>query len=195
MLAEGPTGGVEIANYNTFYEEAFQLAIDHDLAFIGNSDIHGVVEWGYDAPEYGHRTVTLVFADEKSEQAIKDALEDQRTAVWFKNTLIGREKYLVPLIEESLTAVHDEESRGITLHIENNSDANYILENTSDYSFHNYPGIIMVKPHESLMVQVKSAEKLKDFDLTFKVLNALMAPGKHPEINLSVETNPAVTIR
>lgn len=187
LLEEGPTGGVEIANYNTYYEEAFQLAIDHDLAFIGNSDAHGAIEWGYDVTEDGHRTVTLVFAEEKSEEAIKEALENQRTVVWFKNTLFGRPEYLIPLIQSSLKATKPENSRELTVHIENNSDANYILENLSDYSFHNYPGIVIAKAHEVLKLRIKTSEEPSVIDLRFKVLNVFTAPGEHPVINLRAE--------
>ena len=138
-------------------------------------------------PEYGHRTVTLVFAKERSKEAIKEALENQRTAVWFKNTLIGRPEFLVPLIQNSLMAERDEEARGVTVHIENNSDAHFILDNISEYSFRNFPGIITVNPHGSTMVRIKGADDMEAPELKFRVLNALTAPGKHPEIIVKID--------
>ena len=49
---------------------------------MGNSDIHGFIDWEYNIPEGGHRPVTLIFAKEKSEDAIKEGLKNGRTVVW-----------------------------------------------------------------------------------------------------------------
>ena len=102
LLKEGLLHGIEVVNDKTYSAEALQIAIDHNLAVMGTSDIHGLVDWRYDVPKGGHRPVTLVFAEKKTERALKEALENRRTVVWFDNTLIGSSKYLVPLIQESL---------------------------------------------------------------------------------------------
>ena len=69
---------------------------------MGTSDIHGLVDWQYNVPQGGHRPLTLVFAREKTEAGIKEALFARRTVAWFNNLLIGREEHLLPLIEASL---------------------------------------------------------------------------------------------
>ena len=138
-------------------------------------------------PNGGHRPVTLVFAQDKSEKAIKEALEQRRTAVWFDNTLVGNAEYLAPLVENSLKVSRMGKTMVQTLMIENISDADYILENLSEYTLHNQASVFIVKSHETTKIQVKTIEELPAFQLRFKVLNAITAPGEHPEITIMVE--------
>lgn len=187
LLKEGLFQGIEIYNDDTYSEEALKLAQEHQLTLIGTSDVHGLVDWRYDIPNGGHRPVTLVFAEEKSEEAMQKAMESRQTAVWFKNTLVGPQEFLSPLIEASLEIVH--KSRGLVpiLQIHNHSDADYILLNTSAYSLHNYAPVFTLKAHETTAVMVKTLEELESFELTFKVLNAFTAPKEHAGIKLLVE--------
>ncbi len=89
LFEEGLIQGVEVYNEYTYSDEALKLALDHNLTIMGNSDVHGLVDWVFSVPQGGHRPVTLVFAKEKSAEAIKEALFAKRTAVWFDNTLVG----------------------------------------------------------------------------------------------------------
>ena len=79
LISEGLLHGIEVVNDLTFSEEALQICLDNDLTILGTSDIHGLIDWQYDVPYGGHRPVTLVFAEEKSENAIKEALKGGRT--------------------------------------------------------------------------------------------------------------------
>lgn len=80
--------GMEVANGGTYYPLAHQWCLDRGLTMIGNSDIHSPsIQSDYSAEE--HRTLTLVFTKTRTVAAIKEALEAQRTAVWYKNQLIG----------------------------------------------------------------------------------------------------------
>ena len=74
-----------------------------------------------------------------------------------------------------------------TLMIENHSDADFILENLSEYTLHNQASVFIVKSHEVKKIQVKTIDVLSTFQLRFRVLNAFTAPGKHPEISILVE--------
>ena len=49
-----------------------------------------------------HRPVTLVFAEEKTTEEIKEARFARRTVVWFKNMLLGRQADLLPLLYSSI---------------------------------------------------------------------------------------------
>ena len=195
LLKERLLHGIEIVNGRTYSDEALQIAIDHNLTILGNSDIHDLIDWRINIPEGGHRPVTLVFAKEKTEQALKEALENRRTAVWFDNTLIGTSEYLVPLIQESLKVkdieifIEEEEEEKILVHsveIENHSDADFILMNQSNYTFHNQSDIITAKAHSTTKIQVKTLKEPSAFDLKFKILNAVIAPKKHPTVNFKV---------
>jgi histidinol phosphatase-like PHP family hydrolase len=71
LLAEGLFAGIEIYNDVTYSDEALEIAREHQLAILGNSDVHGPIDWGYDVSVGEHRPVTLVFATEKSVSAMQ----------------------------------------------------------------------------------------------------------------------------
>lgn len=187
LLKEGLFQGIEIYNDVTYSEEALTIAQENELTLIATSDVHGLVDWQYDVPNGGHRPVTLVFASEKSEEAMQEAIESRQTAVWFKNTLAGPQEFLAPLIEGSLEIVHRSQGLVPTLQIHNHSDADYILYNTSEYTLHNFAAVFTLKAHETTAVMIKTLEELESFELTFKVLNAFTAPRDHAEIKVLVE--------
>ena len=187
LISDGYLHGIEVFNESTYSDEALEIANRHHLTLMGNSDIHGLIDWQFDVPSGGHRPVTLVFAREKSEAALKEALEQGRTAVWFNNTLVGDAAFLAPLVQNSLEVTRDGEELVQTLVIENHSDADFMLENLSDFTFHNQASTFMVKSHASTELQVKTVEVLPSFILRFRVLNAITAPGEHPEISILVE--------
>lgn len=195
MLKEKLIQAIEIVNEHSYSDEALKIAIDNKLTMMGASDIHDMIEWQFNVNEGGHRPVTLVFATEKTEEALKEALLNGRTAVWFDNTLIGKKDFLVPLVQQSLfirqTQVMESnsgKSNVVSVYIENKSDADYILENQKDYSFYDHADIFTVKANAITLLQVKTLKELKTFNLRFKVLNALTAPNTHPLISLNVYT-------
>ena len=181
--------GIEIANGSTYSEEAFQVALDHGLALIGVSDVHDLIDWDYQPHNGGHRPVTLVFAEEKSADAIKQALFANRTVVWFRNLLIGRVEQLMPLLEASLN-ISDLSYRPQTsvaeVTITNISDANFELRYVGDYTFMFSADRIRIPAHEAITLLVKPGETLDSLSLVFVVENALIAPGEHPGITLRV---------
>ncbi len=187
LLEEQLLDGMEIYNEHTYSDEALQIALDQDLTLMGNSDIHGLIDWTFSVPEGGHRPVTLVFASEKSEEALQEALFAGRTAVWFDNSLVGNASLLVPLIQGSLEVKREKPSPVQRLTITNHSDADYILENTSPYTLHANGSVVTVKAHGITTLQVKTEKEITAFNLTFRVLNAYTAPGAHPEITLKIQ--------
>ncbi len=186
LIQEGLISGIEIYNESTYSVEALQIAKDYKLTVTGNSDIHGLIDWQFGVSEGGHRPVTLVFASEKSKKAMKEAMENRQTAVWFDNTLVGDDRFVGPLVKSSLEIVRQGKSLVQGIEIINHSDADFILENLSDYTLHNKASVFVAKAHESTRIQVKTLEAMDTFDLKFRVLNAYTAPDMHPEITLTV---------
>jgi 3',5'-nucleoside bisphosphate phosphatase len=91
--------GMEVANGGSYYPLAHQWCLDKDLTMLGNSDIHAPsIDHKY-APD-NHRSLTLVFAKERTKESVREALKAGRTAVWYKNTLIGKEEYLTQLFRQ-----------------------------------------------------------------------------------------------
>ncbi len=189
LIAENLLHGIEIANENTYSDEALAIALENNLTLLGTSDIHGLVDWEFEVPEGGHRPVTLVFATERTKEAIKEALFARRTAVWYRNTLIAREAELMPLIYASLrvsAASYTGQTTVLAVTLTNDSDARFMLRNRSDYTFHADANIVEVPPHGQATVDVKTVEAAASVTLEFEVLNALTAPGTHPVVTLEV---------
>lgn len=190
LIKDKILSGIEVVNEHSFSDEAIQIALDHNLAMIGNSDIHNLVDWDYDVPGGGHRPVTLVFAKQKTEDSLKEALFAGKTAVYFKNNLIGGEENLLPLIRASLTiesAKYQGDKIVAQIKIVNSSDMNYLLQNTGDYKLHQNTDMLEIKAHQTVILHVKTLKRLSELHLKFKVLNAISAPNSHPEITFTVK--------
>jgi hypothetical protein len=186
LLAEGLFAGIEIYNDVIYSDEALEIAQEHQLTIFGNSDVHGPIERRFDVWNGEHRPVTLVFATEKSIAAMREAMDMRRTAVWFKNTLVGDAQYLSPMVEQSLEIISEGEGPVRRVVIDNHSDADYILENLSEYRLHTQAKVFMVKAHQKTTIGVKTVETLESFELRCRVLNAFSGPDTHPEITLLV---------
>ena len=187
MIDKGYLHGIEVVNGNGYSAEAFQIAIDNHLGIIGTSDVHNLIDWDYKPHTGGHRPVTLVFASAKNSKAVKDALMDRRTVIWFKNNLFGLKRNLNPLLEASLSiesAAYNNETQIMGLTIKNNSDATFLLKNNSDYTFSNSDDMVQVPAQGSKYLQVKTLKKLNQLILDFTVMNALVAPKQYAQITL-----------
>ena len=190
LIREKLLDGIEVANDQTFSIEALQIALDNNLTIMGNSDIHKLIDWDFKVPEGGHRPITLVFAKERTAESIKDALMNRRTVAVYKNLLIGRNEFLVPLIENSLKITSAEyigKYNVLGIEIENLSSTEIILQNQTGYTLHNNNDMITLKAGEKTMVEVKTIERKSNVSLKFSVLSAVNAPNKHPDITLNVK--------
>jgi len=189
LIADGLLHGIEVANGDFYSAEALEIALENDLAILGVSDIHGLIDWDYTPHAGGHRTVTLAFAEERSAESIKEALHANRTVAWMANWLIGREDVLMPLIEASLLLTKVERSQDdelIDIRLANVSDAAFDLRVTSGHRFNGPPSTMRVEPHSDLDLAI-SGEARSSFEMAFEVLNAFVAPETHPTLTLAVE--------
>ncbi len=189
LIEEDLLHGIEVVNDITYSDEALQIALDNELTIVGTSDIHGLVDWSYEVPQGGHRPIMLVFAEERSIESIKAGMIAVRTVAYYRTQLIGKEAYLKPLLEASMvmkSASYTGDSQVLSVEIENNSDADLALQNTSAYTFHDGTGLVFIPAHETRTLLVKTKERLTDVTLTFDVLNAITAPNKRLGVSVSV---------
>lgn len=184
--------GIEVVNEMTYSDEALQIALDYDLTILGTSDIHGLVDWQFNVGYGGHRPITLVFAKERSAAGIKEALFAGRTAAYFDNMIVGRTEHVTPLIDASLKVVsarYRGDSSVLGVEIKNTSDLTFILDNRSDYTFHNASDVILLAPNATSTLEVKTLQRVGQINLAFEVLNAITAPNTHAEITLTGSVN------
>lgn len=190
LIREKLLDGIEVVNGQMYSDEALQIALDNNLTIMGTTDIHKLIDWDFKVPQGGHRPLTLVFAKERTAESIKDALMNRRTVAVYKNLLIGRNEFLVPLIENSLkvtSAKYIGKYNVLGVEIENLSSTEIILQNQTGYTLHNNNDLIILKSGEKTIVEVKTIERKPSVLLKFTVLSAVNAPNKHPEITLNVK--------
>lgn len=187
LIEKGQIHGIEVVNDLTYSDEAIELALKYGLAIIGTSDIHGLVDWQYEIAQGGHRPITIVLAEERTEASIREALFAGRTVAYYLDSIIGREEHVRPLIDASLSMSstgYIGDTSVARVAISNHSDAWFTLRNTSEFRFHNRASLIDVPPHGTVHLEVKTGERLGLIDITFEALNVITAPGEHPVITL-----------
>ncbi|MDA9661276.1 Sb-PDE family phosphodiesterase [Gammaproteobacteria bacterium] len=190
MIAKDLIHGIEVVNTEEYSEEALQIALDNNLAIIGTSDVHELIEWDYDSSKNEHRPVTLILSEKRNQNSIKEALLDRRTIVFYKNKLIGKEENLVPLLD-SILGFKSQGYRGDTsilrVEISNNSSSDMTLKNLSAYNFSRSDDYIFIPKNETKIIMVKTLEVIKAIKLKFEVLNAITAPKKHAVVEATIE--------
>ncbi len=190
LIREKLLDGIEVVNDQTYSDEALQIALDNNLTIMGNSDIHKLIDWDFKVAKGGHRPVTLVFAKERNAESIKDALMNRRTVAVFKDLLIGRNEFLIPLIENSLkvtAAKYITKYNVLGVEIENLSSTDITLQNQTGYTLHNNNDIILLRSGEKTIIEVKTIERKPEVSLKFLVLSAVNAPNKHPSITIKTK--------
>lgn len=192
LIKEKLLDGIEVVNDRSYSDEALQIALDNNLTIMGTSDIHKLIDWDHGVPKGGHRPLTLVFAKDRSQEAIKDALMNRRTVAVIKDLLVGRDEFLIPVIESSLqirSAKYDGQSTVVFVEIENLTSIAFTLQNKSGYTFFNFSDVITIKPGEKFLLQVKTINKLTNLNLKFDVLSAVNAPNNHPSVTIKGAIN------
>lgn len=188
-IKDGLLHGVEIANGDHYYPNAHRLAMKHDLALIGVSDVHELIEWDYQpeaAHNPGHRPVTLVLAEGDSLEAMRAALFAGRSVVWWKDKLIGRKAHVDALLAASLAIESVEPSTwGIVVRVRNASDAPFQLRQRGDAKITSQASTLTIAPNQVTEISMKVDDKEAPIKLEFDVLNALIAPNKAAQITLS----------
>ena len=179
--------GIEVVNEHTYSEEALEIALKHNLTIMGTSDVHGLIDWDYPKEKNAHRPITFILSDNRTIKSIRDALFSQKTFVWFKNIVIGKEENLLPVVDKNITFI----SRGynkkiLQIRIKNHSVVSFKLRYLGNYTFHKNSSIFEIPAKGHIDIEVKTKEILDLIDLNFEVLNAIIAPNKFLEIDKNI---------
>lgn len=122
MLKKGHIHAVEVFNEAEWYPRALRWTLEHNIAPIANSDVHGLVKNQYNCQPGIHRPMTLVFAKDKSLSSVKEALLARRTLAYFNHSLAGDATLMSEFMNACLTSEHITGNR-------------YLVTNTSDIPF------------------------------------------------------------
>ncbi len=170
LFNEGLFSGIEVVNHNEWYPDVLGWARDRNLTIFANSDVHDPMLNFLKLENLEHRPITLVFAKERSAEAIHEALLARRTVGWFRNLLLGDTAWLEKLfhgsISQRIIATGD---KNISMQISNLSDLTFELTPEG-----NPEKVSVLTPRSSLILQVP----ISDNGSRYLVKNLLSAPGK-----------------
>ena len=190
LLEQGMMHGIEVAGNSAYhyYPEAHRWCLEKKLTMIGNSDAHPPIKTHMENAGVKHRTMTLVFARNASAEAIREALIERRTAVYWKEFIIGEELYLKELFENALEWRIEKSDRVTNgakeafITVRNNSDLTFYLKKTN-----HDPRIVYfrnlsvepftIAPHSIKTFTVRLLEDLSSGDVNFRVENFLVQPN------------------
>ena len=102
LIKQKKIHGIEVVNGFEYYPKAFNYCKEYGLTYMGNTDIHGVYKQTYRTDKQSG-PMTIVFAKERSQEGVKEALLAGRSVVKFGDILIGSEKNLLSLVKACLS--------------------------------------------------------------------------------------------
>ena len=167
LLKAGLMQGIEIFNqFEGVCKEAFHWAVTHGLTIVSGTDAHQpLFKWMDMTTEL--RPVTLVFAKERTEQAIHEALLAHRTAVFAEGKVYGMKENILPLNEAVLTvkkANFSEKKVKVVLH--NSSSIPIILTKAPGGEAYIYPTYILLQPFGDYAFDLSMTDRDKPLDKT-----------------------------
>lgn len=170
---EGLVDGVEVMNSGEFYPGIIDRVRKYDQFIAANSDVHSTTAIGYSL--YGSlRPMTLVFAKEKTLEAVRKALEAGRTLALGFNTLCGAEKLLEDFFDASVKVnVIRETDKAVELSVTNTTSIPYTIRKGEANQ---------QKLDAFSTIKLSVSKKAKSLDLT--VLNMFCGKDSHPTVKL-----------
>lgn len=179
LLNNGCMNGIEVANGALYMPEALKWCLEKKLTMLGTSDIHQPIQTDYDFAKGEHRTMTFVFAKERSSEGIREALDNRRTLVWYRDMVIGQEELMKPFFAKCIEVKEiSRNDKGVIISIMNNSDLYFKLRKTEHNPSLVYFRDYMLKPHTKHTIKILFNDGLKSGDVNFEVTNLVVQPGK-----------------
>jgi len=184
LVKEKILGGIEVFNGFGFHKKALDWCVDNNLTVMGSTDIHNIVGYSYNFEEGAHRTMTLVFAKERTSASVRDALVKGRTVAWSTKYIAGKEE-LVSKLFYACTEVSPSyyEKNGGKKDIrfyefKNNSDLYFEMVLKSGEG----PEKIVLYPQSSQIISAPSDQK----KLTYEVITAFVRSDKNLVVDISL---------
>lgn len=178
----GLIDGVEIVNGTNFYPKMVRRCIDENLAMFANTDEHVLTSYRFGS--HGcYRTMTLIFAKNLTEKAIKEAILKHRTLAYFAGNIAGEEKLLGDFLNAAVDCkiLKEDKKKG---------ERTFMLTNMSSltYQLRRGKNIYELEPFKSVMVTLgKDKKSDKAAQPTFHVENMWHIDFQHPTITLEID--------
>lgn len=188
LFEKGILKGVEVANSGRYNIIAHRLAMKYNLTMVCNTDEHyDMFARYYDT----HRPMTLVFAKEKSEAGIKEALLARRTAIYFGDFIVARQTEAEAFFRAAVSIKVLKETRNgeplIKVELTNNSDIPFNIRAKSEFNIENFPlGQTSLKPGVKETIILKAVWTYpKTTPLKIEVMNVLVSPDEALKLEIN----------
>lgn len=179
LYRQGCMHGIEVANGGSFFPEALEWALEKNLTMMGTSDIHQPIQVNYDFSRGEHRTMTLLFAKERTAEGVREALENHRTAVYYQDKIIGREDLLRDFFEACIEVKETKRTdKEIRLSVTNKTDLTLVLKKTAHDKRLGYFRNKTLLPHYKYTITIQLADGVKGGDMNFEVTNFIIGRDK-----------------
>lgn len=195
ILDKGFMMGIEVVNHTSYYPEVHQWAIDKNLAILGNSDSHNPMAFDFEADKGEFRPFTLVFAEERSAEGIRQALLERRTAAVYQGKIIGDARFLEAIFKEAVSlkvsSVSVKGQGGAAVQIHNASDIDFqLVSGKSDGSLR-VPEELKLSAGKTVVMGVTGISATmsgrKSVPVSYEVKNLLIGPGKGLPVTLALD--------
>ncbi len=151
LIKEKLIHGVELCNGFNWYPRVMTWIKETGITVTANTDIHHLTGTAYG--DGAKRTMTLVFAKERTEEAIKEALFAGRTLALFQGYVAGKEQYIKSLIKASLDVRVINAEKGL-IEVTNLSDFQFVLK-------HGKYNLNVVLPGKAVRMTVKQGVEVE----------------------------------
>jgi predicted metal-dependent phosphoesterase TrpH len=195
ILEKGLLDGIEVVHERDYFPQAHRYSIEKKLAPLASSDIHRPLNLDYHVLEGDHRPTTLVFARDRSVQAIKEALFARRTVAWSGDLLIGAEELLRALFDASVRVENARVRVGrgdvAFVRIRNDSDLRFHLAGPGRRGLVRAPETVVVAPMGTSVLEIIAGTQaplgVTRLDLAYTVTNLKATPDAGLPFTLAVE--------
>ncbi len=178
---EGNLHGIEVINGFGLHKKALDWCIDYNLTVLGTSDIHNLVQHDYNLGGPVFRSMTLVFARERTAESVREALEAGRTVAWASKYLAGKEEHVRDLFHACVDLGSSFLTKGDRSYYEisNNSDLYFELELKRGGG----TGQVTLHPRSSQVINAPAGETR----LEYEVVTAFVRSDKFLTVELLLD--------
>jgi hypothetical protein len=162
---EGLIDGVEVMNFYEFYPGIIDRVRERNLFIAANTDVHASTAEDFNSDGF-MRPITLIFAEERTEKGIREALESCRTLAFGFNMVCGGEQ----LLKDFFTA---------SVKVSKLSGKAFMLTNLTSV-----PYTIQQEGKNPVSLAPFSTVRLEG-ESKITVLNMLCGKDVHPQVELS----------
>jgi hypothetical protein len=183
LLEAGQLHGIEVCNGLKYYVDAHRYAIEKNLTILGDSDEHHPSPFRDRTPEC-HRTMSLVFARERSVEGIREALVAQRTAAWIGNQIVGRPRELQALFAAcvQIDPPFQQAGKSLLFQIHNRCELDLTLERIGGQG----PATVTLPALATAVLKIDQPAKTPVASLSYRVVNLLAGPDEPLTVKIEV---------